>query len=266
MNKTDFYVYLHRSNKTGDIFYVGKGRGARAKDKANRGSAWKVASAEGFTVEYHTISLSETDALSLERKLIETLPNLVNSPPGKPLEFTKEDYSKYFEISEESPSGLIRTSGTWTGTFFKGRIGNCGYLATKNKAKYWRVKFKDKSVWIHRIIWILANGDIPDNFVIDHIDGNSLNNSLSNLRAVPKTINARNTKLKSHNTSGLPNCSIDNGMVRVLIKSDGQIYSKRFTISKYGEEQAFRLACEWRNQKIKELNEQGAGYTERHGT
>jgi hypothetical protein len=35
---------------------------------------------------------------------------------------------------------------------------------------------------------------------------------------------------------------------------------------KYGKEEAFRLAVEWRAARIKELNEQGAGYTERHGT
>ena len=55
-------------------------------------------------------------------------------------------------------------------------------------------------------------------------------------------------------------------MVRVRIKVDDQSYSRCFTISKYGEQEAFRLAYEWREQKIKELNEQGAGYTERHGT
>ena len=41
--------------------------------------------------------------------------------------------------------------------------------------------------------------------------------------------------------------------------------SKRFSINRLGHEEAFRLACEYREQKIRELNEQGAGYTERHG-
>lgn len=46
----------------------------------------------------------------------------------------------------------------------------------------------------------------------------------------------------------------------------GKNISKYFSVDKYGYDEAFRLACEWRKQKIAELNEQGAGYTERHGT
>lgn len=38
-----------------------------------------------------------------------------------------------------------------------------------------------------------------------------------------------------------------------------------FSCNKYGHEQAFQLACQWREQKIAELNAQGAGYSERHG-
>ena len=41
---------------------------------------------------------------------------------------------------------------------------------------------------------------------------------------------------------------------------------KNFNSKGLGKEQAFKLACEYRAQKIRELNEQGAGYTERHGT
>lgn len=41
---------------------------------------------------------------------------------------------------------------------------------------------------LHRAIWMSANGPIPDGFQIHHIDGDSLNNDLSNLECVnPKT-------------------------------------------------------------------------------
>ena len=46
---------------------------------------------------------------------------------------------------------------------------------------------------------------------------------------------------------------------------DGKPRKKSFSVKKYGEEQAFKLACECRENAIKELNEQGAGYTENHG-
>lgn len=45
----------------------------------------------------------------------------------------------------------------------------------------------------------------------------------------------------------------------------GEDYRKYFSILKYGKEEAFRLACEAREEAIKRLNEQGAGYSENHG-
>ena len=41
--------------------------------------------------------------------------------------------------------------------------------------------------------------------------------------------------------------------------------SKYFSIKEHGEQEAFRLACEYRDEQIRLLNEQGAGYSESHG-
>jgi hypothetical protein len=46
---------------------------------------------------------------------------------------------------------------------------------------------------------------------------------------------------------------------------DGKPQSKRYAIAVYGEEKAFKLACEHREVMIQSLNSQGAGYTEDHG-
>lgn len=53
----------------------------------------------------------------------------------------------------------------------------------------------------HRIIWRMVTGENPD--MIDHIDGNSLNNRIENLRSVSHEINTRNQKLRSTNTTGV---------------------------------------------------------------
>lgn len=45
------------------------------------------------------------------------------------------------------------------------------------------------SMGIHRIIWETFNGEIPQNKVIDHIDGNRSNNALDNLRLVSQSEN-----------------------------------------------------------------------------
>lgn len=59
-----------------------------------------------------------------------------------------------------------------------------------------------KRHYAHRIIWEMVNGSIPKDMVIDHIDGNTLNNKLENLRLVTREQNQRNSKTPSNNTSG----------------------------------------------------------------
>ena len=58
------------------------------------------------------------------------------------------------------------------------------------------------AVWVaHRVIWKLIHGEDPD--FIDHINGIRHDNRVGNLRSVTQTENARNTKRKRHNTSGV---------------------------------------------------------------
>lgn len=54
-----------------------------------------------------------------------------------------------------------------------------------------------KSIYLHRF---LLNPE--KNLVVDHINGNTLDNRRKNLRAVSRSENGRNKKLNSNNTSG----------------------------------------------------------------
>lgn len=56
---------------------------------------------------------------------------------------------------------------------------------------YWQVMVDGRSYTLHRLIWIWHHGDIPDGRVIDHIDGDKLNNQIENLRPLSNRDNSR---------------------------------------------------------------------------
>lgn len=75
------------------------------------------------------------------------------------------------------------TPGRW----FQKRVG---YYHTD--AGYRKVKVGRKNVPEHRIIFLLCYGYLPD--IIDHIDGNTINNKIENLREATHTQNMGNRK------------------------------------------------------------------------
>lgn len=114
----------------------------------------------------------------------------------------------------------------------------------------------------------MTHGDIPDTMVIDHLDGNPLNNNISNLRLVTVAINQRNQKLFKNNKSGKTGVylRIKNGnecWVATWVSERGKTKQKCFSVKKYPD--AHILACEYRDKMILELNKEGYEYAERHG-
>ena len=55
---------------------------------------------------------------------------------------------------------------------------------------------------VHQIIYFMVSGIEPLQ-IVDHIDGNPLNNKFDNLRLTTESGNNRNAKMKSNNTSGV---------------------------------------------------------------
>ena len=76
----------------------------------------------------------------------------------------------------------------------------------------------------HRAAWWIAYGQIPDEVVIDHINGDPFDNRLCNLRLATKAQNNWNSKKSSKNTSGLKGASLVNrtGKWMAQISIDGK--------------------------------------------
>lgn len=118
--------------------------------------------------------------------------------------------------------------------------------------------------YMHRWIWEEIFGPIPDGWEIDHINGVSTDNRLENLRCVPQPVQARNKPKRADNISGVQGVSLWETTRRgnqkvsmwraVAINTVGKQVIKTFSISKYGNEEAFRLACEARKQMEKDFN------------
>jgi len=87
-------------------------------------------------------------------------------------------------------------------------LAKIGDKAYKNSRGYKVVKFDGISYLEHRILWALHKETQPS--CIDHIDGNTSNNNIENLREATLSENNRNTKIYKSNKSGVKGIHWDN--------------------------------------------------------
>lgn len=84
---------------------------------------------------------------------------------------------------------------------------------------YWQVWFRGKNWKLHRLLWIFRNGPIPEGKIIDHINGDKLDNRAENLRLCDHSQNARNRK-RPPSKLGVPGVQFVMGY-RAFIKVHG---------------------------------------------
>lgn len=141
--------------------------------------------------------------------------------------------------------------------------------AANSASGYIRISRDNKVEYLHRWLWEELVGPIPLDHEIDHENGIRTDCALSNLRCVPQIVNLRNSKKRTDNTSGVTGVSFwtaGNAWRAVVIDNiTGKQRCKTFSVAKYGDLMAFDLACDAREAMINQLNQQGAGYTGRHG-
>lgn len=275
-----YCVYLHKKSDSGLTFYIGSGTINRAYARGGRTSEWyDIVKSYGYVVEIYKDNLTKKESLLLEQELIQSSTHLVNKTKrvAIPQCLVSIDFSEYVYYSETSPSGL-----RWKNTTFSGKHRTvtstikdqpCGTLTSKLS---WKLSIDGKVYLAHRVI-IALNQTLDADMVVDHINGNPFDNRLDNLRVVTHKINSRNRKLTRKSSAeklGVSFVELLNGSktninyyyMAFAYTLCGKSINKKFSVKKHGLLPAFAMACQWREDKIKELNEQGAGYTERHGT
>lgn len=109
---------------------------------------------------------------------------------------------------------------------------------------------------IHRLIWMMHNGEIMEKMEIDHINGDTLDNRIENLRCVPPHINRRNMRKVCTCTSGITGVTWD----KVNKKWYAHAHSLDGKMKNLGrfesKEEAAQVVVAFRKRN---------GYTDRHG-
>jgi predicted metal-dependent phosphoesterase TrpH len=108
--------------------------------------------------------------------------------------------------------------------YWKVRLANCIQIGDKagclDANGYYRIRINKRLYGVHRLIFAMHHGYFPRQ--IDHIDRNTKNNKIKNLREANSAQNMWNTLKNHRNTSGYKN---------VIFRKDKQVWACRFKVN-----------------------------------
>lgn len=227
-----YYVYIHKRLDNGVIFYVGKGTGLRYREGGkHKTKNWKVIELEagGYVSEIIADNLSSEQARDKEIELINNPPlawKLINvCKQDKVKTIPIDELSKLIEYSEDSPSGLKWINGN---NSFGKSLRKAGDVAGGVRGNYWVLEYKGIAYSNHRIIVRLHGVDIPEGFVVNHIDHDGFNNNMGNLEVITQRQNSRKTKITLGNQLAFNNSSGYTGIKTAIRKNDVYVYTVKW--------------------------------------
>ena len=109
---------------------------------------------------------------------------------------------------------------------------------------------------VHRLLGLtFIHNDDPENKPeIDHINRIRTDNRLENLKWADRSEQNLNQGLRKTNTSGVKGVYLDRNNIVAKWSENGILKGKSFNIKKFGGfDEAFRLACEYRKNKMLEI-------------
>ena len=111
-------------------------------------------------------------------------------------ELTQDFLKENFEYKD----GLLYRKETVSSNAKEGCLA--GWVNPNN---YRYVSISNKKYLLHRLIWLYHYGYLPK--MLDHINGDSLDNRVENLRPATHSQNTANSRVKSHSKSGIKGVS-----------------------------------------------------------
>lgn len=114
------------------------------------------------------------------------------------------------------------------------------------------------TVSFHHLLTLLRGVNIPDNAVLDHIDGNPDNNHRNNIRVITQNLNAKNQKKRKNNSTGVTGINWNKASNSFVVRK--MLQGKRYYL---GQRKTLTEAVELLNSFTDTFRQEG--YTERHG-
>lgn len=179
---------------------------------------------------------------------------------GKQKKITREFIEKYLYIKDSKfywkprSRELFNSERIFKAWNTKHSNKEAGIVVEENGNLYRKIWLNGGYYYAHRMVWCLfISEDIPA--IIDHIDGNGLNNYFGNLRDGTCGVNNRNTRRFKINKSGISGVHWSADRSKWVVQ--GQKDGKTFSLGRYLD--FFEACC------VRKKYELINGFSERHG-
>lgn len=105
------------------------------------------------------------------------------------------------DLDYDASSGVFRwRHGVRTGNGAL-RLKPMDIAGTRSSDGYWQIRWRGKIYRAHRLAWLHVYGRWPSK-LIDHINGDPLDNRIANLREASYALNNANSRIRKNNKSG----------------------------------------------------------------